>query len=65
MACSLNGLTVGDSVSVNMLDSPTRSESFLSPNYHYRFLLCLHLLLECLSITCDYIISLYIFLLYS
>ncbi|KAJ4905472.1 3'-5' exonuclease domain-containing protein / K homology domain-containing protein [Raphanus sativus] len=36
MACSLNGLTVGDSVSVNMLDSPTRSESFLSPNYHYR-----------------------------
>lgn len=36
MACSLNGLTVGDSVSVNMLDSPSRSETFLSPNNHHR-----------------------------
>ncbi|EOA27654.1 hypothetical protein CARUB_v10023801mg [Capsella rubella] len=31
MACSLNGLTVGDSLPVNMLESPARSESFL---YH-------------------------------
>ncbi|VVB06975.1 unnamed protein product [Arabis nemorensis] len=31
MACSLNGLTVGDSVPVNMLESPARSETFL---YH-------------------------------
>ncbi|KAF8090131.1 hypothetical protein N665_0485s0006 [Sinapis alba] len=36
MACSLNGLTVGDSVSVNMLDSPTRSETFLYPNSNHR-----------------------------
>ncbi|CAH8306427.1 unnamed protein product [Eruca vesicaria subsp. sativa] len=34
MACSLNGLTVGDSLPVNMLDSPTRSETFLYPNNH-------------------------------
>ncbi|CAH8263618.1 unnamed protein product [Arabidopsis lyrata] len=31
MACSLNGLTVGDSLPVNMLESPARSESFI---YH-------------------------------
>ncbi|CAN8248081.1 unnamed protein product [Cochlearia groenlandica] len=31
MACSLNGLTVGDSLPVNMLESPSRSETFL---YH-------------------------------
>ncbi|KFK30788.1 hypothetical protein AALP_AA6G025900 [Arabis alpina] len=31
MACSLNGLTVGDSIPVNMLESPARSETFL---YH-------------------------------
>ncbi|KAF3550089.1 hypothetical protein DY000_02003316 [Brassica cretica] len=31
MACSLNGLTVGDSLPVSMLDSPSRSDTFLSP----------------------------------
>ncbi|CAF1702761.1 hypothetical protein Bca4012_003383 [Brassica carinata] len=34
MACSLNGLTVGDSLPVNMLDSPSRSDTLLSPNNH-------------------------------